>query len=152
MEEPAYSQTDPSGEGPTREDSPQDANAYRYAAVVNRPVSHVYARWLLFEDLPLVVDSLCRLQKIDDTHFVFTLSVDGVERQTRVAVLLRVPERRIAWQAESKTFETGVLLFDTVPDKSTEVSVRIRSPADPQMLSAVVLACLARFKTFAEQP
>lgn len=134
-----------------REDSLHDANAYRYSVTVSRPVAHVYVRWLRFEDLPIVVDPLCRLQKVDDTHFLFTLLVKGVPQQTSVRVLLRVPERRIAWQAESETFETGVILFEAASDKSTEVSVRIRSAAEPEILSDVVLECLGRFKAFAEQ-
>lgn len=150
-ERPQDSKREARDDSHSREDSAQDANTYRYSVTVNRPVAQVYERWRLFEDLPIVVDPLCRLQKVDDTHFLFTLLVEGVERQTRIAVLLRVPERRIAWQAESETFETGVILFEIGPDESTEVSVRIRSAADPKILSNVVLECLGRFKTFAEQ-
>lgn len=130
--------------------SPDD-KAYRYSIVINCDVAHVYKRWLLYEDLPIAITPHCTLQKIGANRFLFTLKVSGGELKTAVRVLLRVPERRIAWQAESETLETGVLLFEPVSDHSTELTIRIRSEAAPLDLGTIVLECLANFKAFAEK-
>ena len=127
-----------------------DDHAHRYSIIVDRSLARVYERWLEFENVPLLVPGHCTLRKLEEGRFLMTLLVDGQERRTVVRVLLRVPERRIAWQAESETREAGVVLFERVSDRSSEVSVRIHSDADPTTLRKVALECLERFKQFAE--
>jgi hypothetical protein len=75
---------------------------------VNAPVSEVYHRCLRFEDFPAFINSI---SKIDNTHFSCTWSINGEEVQSHVQIIMRVPDRRIAWQAASDHFRVGVVFF-----------------------------------------
>ena len=77
------------------------------------------------------------LHKIDETHFSFTSLLDGKEYQTVLQIVLRIPERRIAWQAISDVFPRGLVLFEPLSDRMTEITVRLCSSIEPATLARV---------------
>jgi uncharacterized membrane protein len=46
-------------------------NAAEKSIVVKAPAAAVYERWLRFEELPRFIESLGKVERIDDTHFSF---------------------------------------------------------------------------------
>jgi uncharacterized membrane protein len=76
-------------------------------------VADVYACCSRFEELPGFITSLQDVQKIDETNFSFTSLPDGKEYRTVLQIVLRVPERRIAWQANDKQFSTWCYFIRT---------------------------------------
>jgi hypothetical protein len=65
--------------------------------------------------------------------------------------VLRVPERRIAWQAMPDDFPRGVILFEPLSNRTTEVTVRLRSSMEPTGLAKVTRVYLTNFKRVVEQ-
>jgi uncharacterized membrane protein len=79
------------------------------------------------------------------------LIVLSEEHTTVLQIVLRVPERRIAWQAISDNFPRGVILFEPLSDRSTQITVRLRSSIEPAKLAKVTRDYLTNFKLFVEQ-
>jgi uncharacterized membrane protein len=132
------------------ESAPLDAQSEIDSIVPNAPVADVYAYCSRFEELPRFITSLRDVQKIDETHFSFTSLLDSEEQKTVLRIVLRVPERRIAWQAISDNFPRGVVLFEPLSDRTTEITVKLRSSIEPATLAKVTRDYLTNFKRFVE--
>jgi hypothetical protein len=90
------------------------------------------------------------MDKIDNTHFSCTWSIDGEEVQSDVQIIMRVPDRRIAWQAASDHFRVGVVFFVTIGGAATKVTVKVRSIVEPVRLTGALRHCLRNFKVYIE--
>jgi uncharacterized membrane protein len=153
--EPDAADITPTGPQPNRpekriESAPLYAHSEIDSIVVNAPVADVYACCSRFEELPRFITSLREVQKIDEMHFSFTSLLDGEEQKTVLRIVLRVPERRIAWQAISDNFPRGVVLFEPLSDRTTEITVKLRSSIEPATLAKVTCDYLRNFKRFVE--
>jgi uncharacterized membrane protein len=153
--EPDAADITPTGPQPNRpekriESAPLDAHSEIDSIVLNAPVADVYAYCSRFEELPRFITSLRDVQKIDETHFSFTSLLDSEEQKTVLRIVLRVPERRIAWQAISDNFPRGVVLFEPLSDRTTEITVKLRSSIEPATLAKVTRDYLTNFKRFVE--
>jgi uncharacterized membrane protein len=91
------------------------------------------------------------VQRIDETHFSVASVLDNKASRTVLHIVLRVPERRIAWRAMSDDFPRGVILFEQLSDRSTKVTVRLRCSMQSAELAKVTQEYLANFKQFVEQ-
>jgi uncharacterized membrane protein len=154
--EPDAADTTPTGRQPDRtekeiESAPLYAHSEIDSIVLNAPVADVYAYCSRFEELPRFCTSLRDVQKIDETHFSFTSLLDGNEYRTVLRIVLRIPERRIAWQAISDSFPRGVILFEPLSNRTTEITVRLRSSMDPATLAKVTQDYLTNFKRVLER-
>jgi len=154
--EPGAADITPAGRQPTRskkeaESAPLDAHSKIDSIVLNAPVADVYAYCSRFEELPRFITSLRDVQKIDETHFSFTSLLDGKEYRTVVQIVLRIPERRIAWQAMPDNFPRGVVLFEPLSNRTTEITVRLRSSIESATLAKVTRDYLTNFKRVLER-
>src|ERR1700731_3350656 len=152
--EPDAADITPTGRQPNRrkkESAPFDAHCEIDSIVLNAPVADVYAYCSRFEELPRFITSLRDVQKIDETHFSFTSLLDGKEYRTVVQIVLRIPERRIAWQAMSNNFPRGVVLFEPLSNRTTEITVRLRSSIESATLAKVTRDYLTNFKRVLER-
>jgi len=154
--EPDAADINPTGRQPNKrkketEFAPFDAHCEIDSIVLNAPVAHVYDCCSRFEELPRFMPSLRDVQKVDETHFSFTSLIDGEEHQTVLQIVLRVPERRIAWQAISDNFPRGVVLFEPLSDRTTEITVKLRSSIEPATLAKVTRDYLTNFKRVVEE-
>ena len=134
----------------TIEPAPIEMNAARHSVVVEAPIGEVYERWSRFEDLPRFITLLRDVQKMDDTHFSYTWHPNGTEQRDVFHIVLRVPERRIAWRSPSDGFMSGVVCFESRSNEYTEVTLKIRSIFDPPSLSRRVEEYLGNFKRLVE--
>ena len=116
--------------------APVEMNAARHSVVVKASIGQVYERWSRFEDLPRFITPLRNVQRIDDSHFSYTWHPNGKEQQGVFHILLRIPERRIAWRSPSDGFMSGVVSFEPCSNTATEITLKIRSIFDPPPLVA----------------
>ena len=131
--------------------APFGAHSKIDSIVLNAPVADVYACCSRFEELPRFITSLQDVQKIDETHFSFISLLDGKEYRTVLQIVLRIPERRIAWQAMSDTFPRGVVFFEPLSSRTTEITVRLRSSIEPATLGKVTRDYLTNLKRVVER-
>lgn len=127
-----------------------DVNTDCQSIVVDTPVAEVYRRCLRFEEFPRFITSITSIDEINDTRFSCRSIIDGEEVESDVQIIMRVPERRIAWQAISDNFRVGVVFFDPLLDGTTKVTVKVRSIIEPVMLTGALRHYLRNFKTYIE--
>jgi uncharacterized membrane protein len=98
--------------------------------VVDAPVADIYQRWLAFEDYPKFITAIKRVRKLDNNHFVASLGFNGKQYETTLEMMLRVPERRLAWRtlADHRApdhLAAGVVCFASLSDRSTCVTQNV---------------------------
>ena len=125
-------------------------NAAETSIVVNAPVAQVYEQWLRFEDLPKFIKSLGQVQRIDDTHFSFRSFRDGKEQHGVIEVVRQIPERRIAWRTITEEVGLGVVCFEPRSDRTTEITLKLRSVFDPSISGHSADEYLLKFKRLVE--
>jgi len=128
-----------------------DVNADCQSIVVNSSAAEVYRRCLRFEDLPHFITSIRTVERIDGTRLSWTSIINGEKLTSEIKIIMRVPDRRIAWQAVSDHFRVGVVFLDPLDDRTTRVTVKVRSIIEPVMLSGALRSYLSNFKRFVEQ-
>jgi uncharacterized membrane protein len=154
--EPDAADINPTGRQPNKrkneiESAPFYAHCEIDSVVLNAPVADVYAYCFRFEELPRFITSLRDVQKVDETHFSLTSVIGGEEHTTVLQIVLRVPERRIAWQAISDNFPRGDILLEPLSHRTTEITVRLRSNIEPAMLAKQAREYLSNFKRVVER-
>lgn len=107
-------------------------NAAQGSIVVKAPIPAVYERWLAFEDYPNFITAIKRVRKLNANRFVASLGFNGKEYETTLEMMLRVPERRLAWRtiADSRApdhFAAGVVSFAALSERSTCVTLKLTS-------------------------
>lgn len=128
-----------------------DVNADCQSIVVNAPVASLYQVCLRFEKLPLFITSVRKVERISDTRFSCSSDINGEEITSVVDIVMRVPDRRLAWQTVSDHFRVGVIFFDPVLGGATKVTVKVRSIVEPVLLTGSLSHYLRNFKRFVEQ-
>ena len=100
--------------------------------VVKAPVAAVYQRWLAFEDYPKFITAIKRVRRLDQNHFSASLAFNGKQHEATLEMMLRVPERRLAWRtlADHRApdhFAAGVVSFASLFDQRTCVTLKLTS-------------------------
>ena len=127
-----------------------DVNADCQSIVVNAPAAEVYRRCLRFEDFRRFITSITKIDKVSHTSFSYTSMINGREMRSEVKIMMRVPERRIAWQAMSGQFRAGVVFLEPLNGGATKVTVKVRSITEPVMLTGALQHYLQNFKQYVE--
>ena len=127
-----------------------DLNTDSQSIVVSAPASEVYHRCLRFEEFPAFITSIKKIKRIDDTRFSCASIINGKEVKSDVLIMMRIPDRRIAWQAVSDYFRVGVVFLDPLLGDATRVSVKVRSIIEPVMLTGALRHYLRNFKVYIE--
>ena len=146
----AQNELAPNEEAPTARPNFIDVNTDSQSIVVNAPAAEVYHCCLRFEELPRFITSITKVDRIDDTRFSCTSIINGGEVTSQIQIIMRVPDRRIAWQAVSDNFRIGVVFFDPLFGGATKVNVKVRSITEPVMLTGALRRYLRNFKVYVE--
>jgi uncharacterized membrane protein len=111
---------------------PWGGDAAQGSIVVNAPVAAVYKRWLAFEEYPKFITAIKRVRKLDPNHLVATLAFSGKRYDAMLEIMLRVPERRLAWRTVANGhapdhLATGMVSFESCSDRTTLVTLKLSS-------------------------
>jgi len=111
---------------------PGAIDAAQGSIVVKAPVADVYKRWLAFEDYPKFITAIKQVRKLDANHFSASLAFNGKQHETTLEMMLRVPERRLAWRTLADRhapdhLAAGVVTFAPRPDQSTCITLKLTS-------------------------
>jgi uncharacterized membrane protein len=117
---------------PEKRARPRPMGAAEGSIVVNAPVSDVYKRWLAFEDYPKFITAIKQVRKSDANHFRAVVAFNGKQYEALLEIMLRVPERRLAWRTFSNGqtpthLATGVVSFVSLPNRTTGVIFKLSS-------------------------
>ena len=133
---------------------PLAMDAAEGSIVVNAPVADVYERWLAFEDYPKFITAIKRVRKLDENHFAASLAFNGKLHEATLEMMLRVPERRLAWRTLADRsapdhLAAGVVSFTPLSDDSTCINLKLTSSFGGAVLRRVGIY-LQAFKTLLE--
>jgi uncharacterized membrane protein len=117
---------------PNKGSNPRTIDAAEGSIVVKAPVAVVYKRWLAFEDYPKFITAIKRVRKLDANHFSASLAFNGKQHEATLEMMLRVPERRLAWRtlADHRApdhLAAGVVSFAPLSDQSTCITFKLTS-------------------------
>ena len=130
-------------------------SAAQGSIVVRAAVGDVYRQWLRVEDFPKFMPAVKEVQKLDGGHFAIVISFNGKRHEGVLEIMLRAPERRLAWRAlaggPSNYLASGVVSFTSRPNRSTCVILKI-CPGFNGSVSHRVHSYLRNFKRFMEHP
>ncbi|MFN2622014.1 MAG: hypothetical protein ABR611_04135 [Chthoniobacterales bacterium] len=143
--------TEPEPSCLTKPRIPIDVNADCQSIFVNARAPEVYRRLLRFEDLPRFLTSILNITNITTNGFSCTSLINGEKIQSDVLIMMRVPDRRIAWQALSDQFRVGVVFLDPLLGGGTKVTVKVRSILEPLQLTGALRHYLRNFKRLIEE-
>src|SRR4051812_13549212 len=96
-----------SATGPKPARSLIDVNADCQSIVINAPPAKIYRHLLRFAELPQSITSITRVDNLSPNRFLCASMINGDEIASEVTIMMRVPDRRIAWQAKSDQFRLG---------------------------------------------
>ena len=127
-----FARSSPNEPMPNNGSKPRTIDAAEGSIVVKAPVADVYERWLAFEDYPKFLTVIKRVRKLDANHFVASLSFNGKQYETTLEMMLRVPERRLAWRTlvdrnAPDHLAAGVVSFAPVSGQITCVTLKLAS-------------------------
>jgi len=111
---------------------PRMTDAAEGAIVVKAPVADVYGQWLLFEEYPKFITAIKRVRKLDAHHFVATLAFNRKRYDAMLEIMLRVPERRLAWRTVASGhapahLAAGVVSFEACSERTTRITFKLSS-------------------------
>jgi uncharacterized membrane protein len=103
--------------------------------LVNAPIGRVYRHWVQVEKFPKFMTALKQVRKSDTSHFSVAVLLNGQRYEGVLQIMLRVPERRLAWRVlggkpVTGCLATGVVSFASVSDQSTFITLKVSSSLD----------------------
>jgi uncharacterized membrane protein len=96
---------------------------------INKSAEELYAFWRNFENLPVFMNHLEAVEKIDETHSKWTAKAPlGTEVSWNAEVIEDVPNKIIAWTSygDSEIKNSGKVEFISTLNHGTEVKVTIK--------------------------
>jgi uncharacterized membrane protein len=133
---------------------PELISSAQGSILVGAPIGSVYRQWLRIEDFPQFMPAVKDVQKLDGGHFAIVASLNGNRHEGVLEIMLRVPERRLAWRVlagrPSNYLASGVVSLTSRPDRSTRVILKI-CPGFNGSVSRRMHSYLRNFKRFMER-
>ncbi|MFH8408803.1 SRPBCC family protein [Streptomyces sp. NPDC018019] len=92
---------------------------------IEAPVAVSWALWSDVTRWPEFLSHVRLVERLDDTHFSWQLSLPGADKKF-VAELTEVkPQERIAWKTTGGVHHAGVVTFHRLGDTSSRVTLQI---------------------------
>ena len=88
---------------------------------VNVPVSAAYNQWTQFEEFPLFMDGIDRVEQLDNTRLHWVASIGGRGAEWDAKILEQHPDRQISWISEDGKKTRGTVTFEGLNDARTLV-------------------------------
>jgi uncharacterized membrane protein len=126
---------------------------------VQVPVRVAYDQWTQFEEFPLFMEGVDKVEQLDDTHIAWTADIAGIKKSWTAEISEQKPDERVAWRAVEGAENAGVVTFHRLSDDSTRVTLQLDvEPDGPVETVGDALGFIARrakgdmerFKTFIE--
>lgn len=92
---------------------------------VNVPVRTAYDQWTQFEEFPLFMEGVEKVEQLDDTHLRWKAKVAVVGKEWIAEITEQVPDERVAWHAVEGATNGGVVTFHRLSDDKTRVTLQL---------------------------
>ena len=110
-------------------DTTEGANEFffSYSTVIYKPAEEVYKFWRKFENLPLFMRHLEKIDKLDEKNYRWTAIISNQEYEWTGSITEDVPNQLISWKSTepSDIHHEGKVEFREFREGVTELRVRI---------------------------
>jgi uncharacterized membrane protein len=97
---------------------------------VGVPVRTAYNQWKQFEEFPLFMEGIERVEQKDETRLSWVAHFGGKTHEWDAEITEQEPDRRVAWMATDGKTNGGVVTFHRLEDSRTRVMVQIEWDAE----------------------
>jgi uncharacterized membrane protein len=109
----------------TAEATDKKMNSIEKSIDVNVPLGTAYNQWTQFESFPKFMNSVDKIEQIDDTHTHWRTSIAGKKDEFDAEIVEQIPDKKIAWRSTDGETHAGVVSFEPISDKATRVTVQM---------------------------
>ena len=92
---------------------------------VQVPVRVAYDQWTQFEEFPLFMEGVEKVEQLDDTHIAWTAEIKKIKKSWTAEITEQKPDERIAWRALEGAENAGVVTFHRLSDDTTRVTLQL---------------------------
>jgi uncharacterized membrane protein len=92
---------------------------------VNVPASTAYNQWTQFEEFPRFMEGVEQVTQIDNKHTHWRVNVGGKVREFETEITEQIPDKRIAWRTRGGTYNSGVITFHHLNQRSTRLMLQM---------------------------
>lgn len=97
---------------------------------VEVPIRVAYDQWTQFEEFPLFMDGVEKVQQLDAVHLHWVASIAGVHREWDARITEQVPDERVAWTNLDGVTNGGVVSFTPIGPQTTLVTLQMEVEPD----------------------
>ncbi|MCP3820675.1 SRPBCC family protein [Streptomyces sp. A3M-1-3] len=128
---------------------------------VGVPVRTAYNQWTQFEEFPLFMESVQRIEQLTPTLTHWEVEINGIRREFDARICEQIPDERVAWTTTAgHVHQSGVVTFHRLSDHRCKIMMQLAF--EPEGLAETtadklgvvrrqVKDDLERFRTFIEQ-
>lgn len=99
---------------------------------VEVPVRVAYNQWTQFEDFPIFMDGVEKIEQLTDSRLRWVARIGGQQREWIAEITEQIPDKRIAWRATEGAPNAGVVTFHRLDDDRSKVMLQLDfEPQDP---------------------
>ena len=126
---------------------------------VEVPVRTAYNQWTQFEDFPLFMEGVQRVDQLSDTRLHWVADIGGTRKEWDARITEQTPDDRVAWTSETGARNAGVVTFHKLSPDKTRIMLQMEYAPDDAVetigdalgfVSRRVSGDLERFKEFIE--
>ncbi|WP_455354915.1 SRPBCC family protein [Streptomyces sp. SYSU K217416] len=131
------------------------------SVVVGVPVRTAYDQWTQFEEFPLFMEGVQRIEQLTPTLTHWEVEVNGIRREFDARICEQVPDRRVAWTTTGGGIhQAGVVTFHRLSDERCKIMMQLdfepggiaETTADKLgVVRRQIRDDLARFRAFIEK-
>jgi uncharacterized membrane protein len=92
---------------------------------VEVPLSTAYNQWTQFEEFPMFMEGIERVEQRDDTHLHWVAEFGGKHHEWDAEITEQRPDERVAWRNTDGKDNAGVVTFHRLDDDTTRVTVQM---------------------------
>jgi uncharacterized membrane protein len=112
---------------------------------VDVPVRTAYDQWTQFEEFPLFMEGVEKVEQLDDTHIAWSAEIGGIKKHWIAEITEQLPDERVAWRAVKGAKNAGVVTFHRLDDRKTRVTLQLEvEPEGPVESIGDALGLVAR--------
>ena len=93
--------------------------------ILDHDVRTVYDQWTQFEEFPRFMESVDRIEQIDDKHLHWVASFSGSRHEWDAEITEQVPDQRVAWRSVDGKTNAGEVTFRSMDAGTTVITVQM---------------------------
>ena len=96
------------------------------SVTIAAPISDVFERWQRIEDYPRFMEGVREIAWLDETRFRLRSESGGEFYESICEMVLKIPDKRLAWRTLSGPDSSGVACFDRTHGGRTTMTLKMR--------------------------